>query len=52
MIDSLRFGALDAPDTALFTGIVVGVGGYGNCLGMPTVGGEVVFDARTTAIRW
>jgi phosphoribosylformylglycinamidine synthase len=43
-MDSLRFGALDAPDTArVLPGIVAGVGGYGNCLGLPTIGGEVVF---------
>jgi phosphoribosylformylglycinamidine synthase subunit PurL len=45
VMDSLRFGAADAPDTArLVEGVVAGVGGYGNCLGLPNVGGEVVFD--------
>ncbi|MDR1431594.1 MAG: phosphoribosylformylglycinamidine synthase subunit PurL [Propionibacteriaceae bacterium] len=45
-MDSLRFGRLDAPDTArVLPGIVAGVGGYGNCLGLPNIGGEVVFDA-------
>ena len=45
VMDSLRFGTLDAPDTArVLPGIVAGVGGYGNCLGLPNVGGEVVFD--------
>ncbi|MDR1852835.1 MAG: phosphoribosylformylglycinamidine synthase subunit PurL [Propionibacteriaceae bacterium] len=44
-MDSLRFGRLDAPDTArVLPGIVAGVGGYGNCLGLPNIGGEVVFD--------
>ncbi|MCW2632715.1 MAG: Phosphoribosylformylglycinamidine synthase 2 [Pseudonocardia sp.] len=44
--DSLRFGAADAPDTArVLPGVVAGVGGYGNCLGLPNIGGEVVFDA-------
>jgi phosphoribosylformylglycinamidine synthase len=44
--DSLRFGAVDAPDTKrVLPGVVAGVGGYGNCLGLPNVGGEVVFDA-------
>ncbi|MEA5054890.1 MAG: phosphoribosylformylglycinamidine synthase subunit PurL [Propionicimonas sp.] len=44
VMDSLRFGALDAPDTArVLPGIVAGVGGYGNCLGLPNVGGELVF---------
>ena len=45
VMDSLRFGALDAPDTArVLPGVVAGVGGYGNCLGLPNIGGEVVFD--------
>ncbi|MDN5919197.1 MAG: phosphoribosylformylglycinamidine synthase subunit PurL [Pseudonocardia sp.] len=44
--DPLRFGPIDAEDTArVLPGIVSGVGGYGNCLGLPNVGGEVVFDA-------
>lgn len=44
VMDSLRFGDLDAPDTArTLPGIVSGVGGYGNCLGLPNVGGEVGF---------
>ena len=46
VMDPLRFGPLDAPDTArVLPGIVAGVGGYGNCLGLPNIGGEVVFDA-------
>jgi len=45
VMDSLRFGRPDAPDTArLLPGIVAGVGGYGNCLGLPNIGGEVYFD--------
>jgi phosphoribosylformylglycinamidine synthase len=45
VMDSLRFGNLDHPDTArVLPGVVAGVGGYGNCLGLPNVGGEVVFD--------
>jgi phosphoribosylformylglycinamidine synthase subunit PurL len=44
--DPLRFGPADAPDTArVLPGVVAGVGGYGNCLGLPNVGGEVVFDS-------
>src|SRR5947207_13870020 len=40
--DSLRFGAADAPDTKrVLPGVVAGVGGYGHCLGLPNVGGEV-----------
>ena len=43
--DPLRFGPADAPDTArVLPGVVAGVGGYGNCLGLPNIGGEVVFD--------
>ena len=46
VMDPLRFGPADAPDTRrVLPGIVSGVGGYGNCLGLPNIGGEVVFDA-------
>ena len=45
VMDSLRFGLADAPDTArLLPGVVAGVGGYGNCLGLPNIGGETYFD--------
>ncbi len=45
VLDSLRFGPLEAPDTArVLPGVVAGVGGYGNCLGLPNIGGEVGFD--------
>src|SRR4051794_29120105 len=45
VMDSLRFGEVDHPDTKrLVDGVVRGVGGYGNCLGLPNIGGEVVFD--------
>ncbi len=45
VMDQLRFGAIDHPDTArVVHGVVAGVGGYGNCLGLPNIGGEVVFD--------
>ena len=45
-LDSLRFGTLDkARQRYLFEGAVAGIGGYGNCIGVPTVGGEVYFDA-------
>lgn len=44
-LDSLRFGTLDKPrQRYLFDGAVAGIGGYGNCLGVPTVGGEVYFE--------
>jgi len=45
VMDSLRFGPLAEPDThRVLPGVVSGVGGYGNCLGLPNIGGEVVFD--------
>ncbi|GAA1476927.1 phosphoribosylformylglycinamidine synthase subunit PurL [Nocardioides aestuarii] len=45
VMDPLRFGPLDAADTQrVLPGIVAGVGGYGNCLGLPNIGGEAVFD--------
>jgi phosphoribosylformylglycinamidine synthase subunit PurL len=45
LLDSLRFGPLDEPrQRYLFDGVVAGIGGYGNCIGVPTVGGEVYFD--------
>ncbi|MFV0452208.1 MAG: phosphoribosylformylglycinamidine synthase subunit PurL [Propioniciclava sp.] len=45
VMDPLRFGPLHEPDTArVLPGVVAGVGGYGNCLGLPNLGGEVVFD--------
>src|SRR3954469_24832862 len=49
VMDPLRFGPLDADDThRVLPGIVAGVGGYGNCLGLPNIGGEVVFDKTYT----
>ena len=45
LLDSLRFGPLDEPHQRhLFDGVVAGIGGYGNCIGIPTVGGELYFD--------
>ena len=45
-LNSLRFGRADHPRTPeLLRGVVAGIGGYGNCIGVPTVGGEVQFDA-------
>lgn len=50
VMDSLRFGPLDADDThRVLPGVVAGVGGYGNCLGLPNIGGEVVFDPSYAA---
>ncbi|OQO90535.1 phosphoribosylformylglycinamidine synthase II [Saccharomonospora piscinae] len=44
--DPLRFGPADAADTRrVLPGVVAGIAGYGNCLGLPNIGGEVVFDA-------
>ena len=46
VMDPLRFGPLNEPDTRrVLPGIVSGVGHYGNCLGLPNIGGEAVFDA-------
>ena len=45
ILDPLRFGRADAPDTKrVLPGVIAGIGGYGNCIGVPTVGGEVIFD--------
>ncbi|MDD4615749.1 MAG: phosphoribosylformylglycinamidine synthase subunit PurL [Alphaproteobacteria bacterium] len=45
-MNALRFGAVDHPKTkALVAGVVAGIGGYGNCVGVPTVGGETNFHA-------
>ena len=46
VMDQLRFGAIDHPDTArVVHGVVGGISFYGNCLGLPNIGGETVFDA-------
>ena len=46
VMDALRFGAIDHPDTArVVRGVVSGISHYGNCLGLPNIGGETVFDA-------
>ncbi|TAM84855.1 MAG: phosphoribosylformylglycinamidine synthase subunit PurL [Jatrophihabitans sp.] len=45
VMDSLRFGPIEAADTArVLPGVAAGIGGYGNCLGLPNVGGEIYFD--------
>jgi len=45
LLNSLRFGSLDAPATPrLLEGVVSGIAGYGNSIGIPTVGGEIVFE--------
>ncbi|MFL5556181.1 MAG: phosphoribosylformylglycinamidine synthase subunit PurL, partial [Gemmatimonadaceae bacterium] len=45
MLNSLRFGSLDDSRVRyLFAGVVKGIGDYGNCVGIPTVAGEIVFD--------
>ena len=49
VLDALRFGdPADARTRHLVDGVVRGVGGYGNCVGVPTVGGELVFDPTYT----
>jgi phosphoribosylformylglycinamidine synthase len=46
VVDPLRMGAADHPDTKrVLPGVVAGIGGYGNCLGLPNIGGELVFDS-------
>ncbi len=49
LLNSLRFGELDGPSSDrvryLLAGVVKGIGDYGNCVGIPTVGGEIYFDA-------
>ena len=45
LLDSLRFGPLDSPATRrVAEGVVAGIAGYGNSIGIPTVGGEIAFD--------
>ncbi|MFL5038768.1 MAG: AIR synthase related protein, partial [Xanthobacteraceae bacterium] len=44
-LNALRFGAPNDPKTRhLVSGVVAGIGGYGNCIGVPTIGGEIYFD--------
>ena len=46
IMDQLRFGAIDHPDTArVVNGVVGGISFYGNCLGLPNIGGETYFDS-------
>jgi phosphoribosylformylglycinamidine (FGAM) synthase-like enzyme len=52
LMDPLRFGPLDdARSRWVAEGVVSGISGYGNSVGVPTVGGEVVFDETTRATR-
>ncbi|NGZ09273.1 MAG: phosphoribosylformylglycinamidine synthase subunit PurL [Nitrospira sp. LK70] len=45
LLDSLRFGELHSPKNRhLMKGVVSGIAGYGNCMGVPTIGGEIVFN--------
>ena len=47
--DQIRFGPIDDPKNRyLFSGVVSGIAGYGNAVGVPTVGGEIAFDDRYT----
>ena len=49
-LNSLRFGSFDHPRTRyLLSGVVAGIGGYGNCVGVPTVGGELFFEESYNA---
>jgi len=50
VMDQLRFGPAEAPDTSrVLPGVVHGIGGYGNSLGLPNIGGETVFDESYAA---
>ena len=50
LFDSLRMGPIDDPKNRwIFTGVVSGISGYGNAVGVPTVGGEIVFDRSFSA---
>ena len=52
LLNSLRFGELkDEKVKSLFGGVVAGIAGYGNCIGIPTVGGEVYFHPSTKEIH-
>ena len=45
LLNALRFGSLDSPlARRIFAGVVAGIGGYGNSIGIPTIGGEIYFD--------
>ncbi|MGH9172882.1 MAG: phosphoribosylformylglycinamidine synthase subunit PurL, partial [Vicinamibacterales bacterium] len=47
LLNALRFGSLDTPlARRIFAGVVAGVGGYGNSIGIPTIGGEIYFDRK------
>ena len=47
LLNALRFGSLDRPlARRIFAGVVAGVGGYGNSIGIPTIGGEIYFDDK------
>lgn len=47
LLNSLRFGELDEiQNRTLLRGVVAGIGGYGNCIGIPTTAGEIEFDER------
>src|SRR4029078_11215544 len=49
LLNSLRFGSLDEPGTRrLLEGVVAGIAGYGNSIGIPTVGGEIGFEPAST----
>jgi phosphoribosylformylglycinamidine synthase len=47
LLNALRFGSLETPlARRIFEGVVAGIGGYGNSIGIPTIAGEIAFDAR------
>src|SRR4051812_2309645 len=58
LLNSLRFGPITGDganaktNRRLFTGVIAGIAHYGNCIGVPTIGGEIYFDESFEAIRW
>ena len=51
LLNALRFGPLDDPaNVGLMQGVVAGIAHYGNCVGVPTVGGEVAFDSSYSGL--
>ena len=51
LLNSIHFGSPDHPKTkSLLNGVVSGIGGYGNCIGIPTVAGETKFNSLTMKI--
>ena len=53
LLNSIRFGELTHPKTKfLLSGVVAGIGGYGNCVGIPTIAGETGFDSSYNCLLY